>query len=779
MLPCPGKCGSRTNWSLTRGPGTFDCVQGEGAEGAPMLLNGGDNPASTPVSALLGSKFRSPAARRGMVRRTGLVDRLLAADEPVISVVAPPGYGKTTLLAQWAERRGPRVAWVSCEGTHNDPVALWSALIKALNAIGPVDSAATHQLATNGSGIGAVPGFVAAIESIGEPVTVVLDHLEVITSKDCQAAIEEFALRVPQGWQLAMASRERLPIPDARLRVERQIVEIDVADLAMTGNEARALLSGAGVQLSRPEVEDLVQRTEGWPVGLYLAALALRAGAPPAGFTFTGDDRLMGDYLRSELLPRVTATQAAFLIRTSVLDRISGPLCDAVVGGVGSAALLEQMESRNLLIVPLDRRREWYRYHHLLRELLQAELRIREPNEIPRLHSRAAAWYEANAMPEEAIEHALAADDADRVAALVLELMHRVWASGRADTVQRWMEWLQDRPSAQHYAAIAAHGALIFALIGRTHEAGRWVEVAERLPPTGTLPDGSTVAGTLAYLRAILCREGPKTMRRDALAAWQGLSPASPYRATMLQIEGVSYLVEGNLDLANAVLARAVDSAIGVGNLPLAALTLAERFLVADELDDAVVADRMLQRSVEIVNAGGFDGYWTSALVFAGAARTAAYRGDILEARRYASRAARLRPLLTFALPVVSVQALIELARAYISLVDLAGAVAVLEQASSILQQRPELGALPVAVKQLKTMVEQFDGVSTGASSLTTAELRLVPFLPTHLTMPEIGERLYISRHTVKSQVGSLYRKLGVSSRGEAVARISQLGLHT
>ena len=298
-----------------------------------MLLNGGDNPASTPVSALLGSKFRSPAARRGMVRRTGLVDRLLAADEPVISVVAPPGYGKTTLLAQWAERRNPRVAWVSCEETDNDPVALWSALIKALNAIGPVDSAATQQLATNGSGIGAVPGFVAAIESIGEPVTIVLDHLEVISSKECQAAIAEFALRVPQGWQLAMASRERLPIPDARLRAERQIVEIDVADLAMTGNEARALLSGAGVQLSRPDVEELVQRTEGWPVGLYLAALALKDGAPPAGFTFTGDDRLMGDYLRSELLPRVTATQADFLIRTSVLDRISGPLCDAVVGG--------------------------------------------------------------------------------------------------------------------------------------------------------------------------------------------------------------------------------------------------------------------------------------------------------------------------------------------------------------------------------------------------------------------------------------------------------------
>ena len=331
MLPCPSTCGSRTNWSLTRGAGTFDCVQGAGAEGAPMLLNGGANPASTPVSALLGSKFRSPAARRGMVRRTGLVDRLFAADEPVISVVAPPGYGKTTLLAQWAERRNPRVAWVSCEETDNDPVALWSALIKALNAIGPVDSAATQQLATNGSGIGAVPGFVAAIESIGEPVTIVLDHLEVISSKECQAAIAEFALRVPQGWQLAMASRERLPIPDARLRAERQIVEIDVADLAMTGYEARALLSGAGVSC-RGQTRRARQRTEGGRLGSTTSLPRPEGRRPtrpvhvhrprPADVGLLRSDCFLGQ-----------GDAADFLIRTSVFD-MTQDACDAVVVGV-------------------------------------------------------------------------------------------------------------------------------------------------------------------------------------------------------------------------------------------------------------------------------------------------------------------------------------------------------------------------------------------------------------------------------------------------------------
>ncbi len=246
----------------------------------------------------------------------------------------------------------------------------------------------------------------------------------------------------------------------------------------------------------------------------------------------------------------------------------------------------------------------------------------------------------------------------------------------------------------------------------------------------------------------------------------------------MLQVEGVSYLLEGDLDRADAVLAHAYDSAIGDGSPPLAALTLAERFLIAAERDDRPVADRLVRRAVEIVETGGFDGYWTSALVFAAAARSAAYGGDIPAARGFARRAARLRPLLTYALPVVSVQALIELARAYVSLAELAGAGAVLEQASGILQQRPDLGSLAATVEQLKSVVGQFDGIAKGASALTTAELRLVPLLSTHLTMPEIGDRLFISRHTVKTQTLSLYRKLGVSSRGEAVARISQLGLY-
>ncbi len=252
-----------------------------------------------------------------------------------------------------------------------------------------------------------------------------------------------------------MASRDEALIPAARLRAERRILEIGVGDLAMSGHEARALLEGAGVRVSHERTAELVHRTEGWPVGLYLAALAVKAGTPAAGFTFTGDDRLMGDYLRSELLGRVTATQAE-LPPSDVSPR---PV-------VGTA--LRRRGRRHRLRGRTQADGEPQPPHRAARPpprvvpvpplaagaACKPSSRSGHPDEVPVLHSRAAAWYQANGMPEAAIEHAQAAGEADQVATLVLELMQGVWASGRADTVQRWMEWLRDRPSA---AALCRH----------------------------------------------------------------------------------------------------------------------------------------------------------------------------------------------------------------------------------------------------------------------------------------------------------------------------------
>jgi LuxR family maltose regulon positive regulatory protein len=755
-------------------------VQQEVADTLPRA-SGGDYRIAPPLGfELLESKFHPPAARPGIVPRTALVDRLAGAQAPVITVVAPPGCGKTTLLAQWAERIGPRVAWLSCDDADNDPVVLLSALAIALHRIEPVDPTIFSALASSGADITVVPRFVSAVASVRLPVTVMFDHVEAVTNKQCLSTIAEFALRLPPGWKFALASRVGVPLPTARLRAQGGIVEVGAEDLAMGPLEASSLLKGAGAEVDETSLHDLLQRTEGWPAGLYIAALAMNAGSGQSevGFTFTGDDVFMGDYLRSELLDRVSSAEASFLVRTSVLDRMCGPLCDAVLQEKGSGRVLERMEGQNLLVVPLDRRREWYRYHHLFRDLLQSELRRREPDLVQDLHFRAAAWYEANGMPEAAIDHAQAAGDYDRVARLILELAQPAWAGGRVETVLRWMEWLRDCTSAEHYGAIAVHGSLIFALLGQPSEAERWAAAAERASPTGVLPDGSTMEGTLAYMRACLCRDGVSEMRRDAQIALDGLSPASPYQATMLYSQGISYLLEGDPDRADPILARAFDDSTSAGALPLAALILAERCGVAAHRNNWPGVTALAERAVTIVETGRFGDYWTSVLVYAWAARAALYRGDISQARFYLGRASRLRPLLSYVLPVVSVQSLLEMARAYITLADPGGAAAVLTQVRDILRQRPDLGILPGEAERLQSRLATIKAANVGASSLTAAELRLLPLLSTHLSFREIGEQLFVSLHTVKTQANSAYRKLGVSSRSAAVARLNELGLN-
>jgi LuxR family maltose regulon positive regulatory protein len=725
------------------------------------------------------SKFQLPVVRPGIVLREALVERMCATVAPVITVAAPPGYGKTTLMAQWAEWTGSRVAWLSCDDGDNDPVVLLSALALALDRIGPVDPAVFSALASSGADITMVPRFVSAVASIQPPVTVVVDHAEAVTNRQCLTMIAEFALRLPPRWRLALASRTVVPLPTARLRAQGGILEVTADDLAMGPAEARSLLKGAGVEASEAALRDLLQRTEGWPAGLYIAALAIKSGSQPssAGLTFTGDDVYMGDYLRSELLDRISAAEASFLTRTSVLDRMCGPLCDAILGEQGSGAVLEQMEARNLLVVPLDRRREWYRYHHLLRDLLRSELLRREPDLVQDLHFRAAAWFEANAMPEMAIDHARAAGDYDRVARLILQLQQPVWGSGRVETVMRWMEWLRDVTSAEYYGAIAAHGSLLFALLGQPAEAERWAAAAERAVPAGILPDGSTMEATLAYLRANLCRDGVYEMRRDARTAWEGLSPASPYRATMLYTEGISYLLEGDPAQAGPILARALDLATRSSSSPLVGLILAQQCGVAAEGNDWSEVTTLARQAAALVDDGHLGDYWTSALVYAWASRAAAHEGDDSRARLYLGRAARLRPLLTYILPVVSVQALLEMTRSYVALGDPGGAAAALAQVRDILRQRPDLGILPEIADRLQASLAPAKAHTNGASSLTSAELRLLPLLSTHLSYQEIGEQLHVSKNTVKTQAYSAYRKLGVSTRSEAVDRTRELGL--
>ena len=729
---------------------------------------------------LVESKLHPPPARPGIVARTGLVERLLASDTvPVVGVVAPVGYGKTTLLAQWAQRTAHRVGWVSLDQRDNDPAVLLTYLAVALDRVEPIDPTVVRGLAGPGASIvGAVARLAAAMAAMTQPVALVLDHVELLSNQQALDAVAELAAQLPADAQLLVASRTAPPLPVAVLRAQGRVLELGAEDLAMDHQEARALLEGAGVGLDDAEVNELLERTEGWPVGLYLAALAHKAGGPPRhGWVgFTGDDRFMADYLWSELLGQLPPERVTFLTRTAVLERMSGPLCDAVLETTGSAQVLATLEEANLLLVPLDRQRRWYRYHHLFQELLLAELGRREPELIPELHARAASWCEANGLPESAIDHAQAAGDTDRVARLVWQLALPAYGAGRVDTTRRWFGWFEDQGLLGRYPQVAVLGTWLQALVGEPVAAERWADAAEAGPVAGTLPDGSTGQSYRALLRALLCRNGVDRMLADAQAALAELDPGSQWRPTAQLLEGICYLLAGETDRADLLLTQAAEVATGAGALPAAAIALAERSLVAMDRQDWMKAATLAEQASDVVRAGGLDGYVASALVHAVAARVAIHQGEVRQAQEQLAQATRLRPLLTYALPYLAVQTLLELGRVCLAVDDSAGARVVLRHARDVLRRRPDLGVLPTQVDELRSQLDTSRG-TVGVSSLTTAELRLLPLLATHLNFAEIGERLYVSPHTVKSHAVSIYRKLGVASRSQAVQHLQELGL--
>ena len=324
-----------------------------------------------------------------------------------MSVVAPAGYGKTTLLSQWAERDGPAFAWVSVDERDNDPKVLLACVARALDQVESVGERVFDALASLTSSVrgSVLPRLGAAFAAMTSPVVLVLDDVHLLHNSECRAALSVLADHVPVGSRLVLAGRNAPPLRIARLRAEGKFIEIGPHDLALGPQEAGSLLRAAEVVLGEAEVAELHRRTEGWPVGLYLAALYLREGGKfgQAAAAFGGEDRFVSEYLESELLAQLSEQQRVFLTRTAVLERMSGPLCEAVLERPGAATMLADLAQSNMLLVPLDRRGQWYRYHHLFRDMLLAGLERQAPGLIPVLRRRAAAWCLHSDLAEEAL----------------------------------------------------------------------------------------------------------------------------------------------------------------------------------------------------------------------------------------------------------------------------------------------------------------------------------------------------------------------------------------
>jgi LuxR family maltose regulon positive regulatory protein len=439
-------------------------------------------------------KLAAPSPRPGTVAKADAIAQLCGSTLPFATVVAPAGYGKTTLLAKWAEADPRPFAWVALDGSDDDAVVLLRYIAGAIHGVEPVPAEVFEALSGPGGSnwSNRVPRVGSAFGALESPLVLVLDDLHAITSPsslDVLAALLEY---VPPGSQIAVASREDPALPLGRWRAHGLVHEIGVADLQLDEREAKLLLEAAGVELDGSELAELTEQTEGWPAGLYLAALSMQAGGPsPASAAgFTGGDRFVSEYFRFELLSRLPPVEARFLKYTSVLDRMSGGLCDAVLETPRSAHTLEALEHRNCFVVPLDRHGEWYRYHHLFGELLRNELVRSEPDTVPALNRRAMDWCIAHDLAEAAIQYGHAAGEMDVVAGLVDGLALAVHYDGRLETLDEWLGWFGD-DELRRYPALAVVGGWVRALTGRPAEAEHWLALAEGATSAIPLSDGS------------------------------------------------------------------------------------------------------------------------------------------------------------------------------------------------------------------------------------------------------------------------------------------------
>jgi LuxR family maltose regulon positive regulatory protein len=508
--------------------------------------------ASRAAFDLVATKLLRPLVRPETIRRSSLIDRLVRDDSrPVVSVVAPAGYGKTTLLSQWAEHNGQAFAWVSVDEKDNDPKVLLTYIAEALDAIEPVGERVFEALASPGSSVpgSVVPRLGTAFSSMTSSVALVLDDVHLLHNSECRAALSVLADHVPGGSRLVLAGRAQPPLRVARLRAEGRLVEIGPGDLSLTREEASSLLRAAEVALGAADVAELHRRTEGWPVGLYLAALYLREGGSLSGAvaSFGGDDRFVSEYVESEFLARISPPQRTFLTRTAVLERMSGPLCEAVLDEAGSSATLVALAQSNLLLVPLDRRGQWYRYHHMFRDMLLAELERQEPGLIPVLRQRAADWSLHNGLAEEALEYSIAAGEIGKAARLVEKLWLPVCRQGRTATLQRWFRWLEERGEIEKHPMLAVAAAYVAIRSGRPAEAGRWADAVDRWQygDPGRADDPAAEMWA-AVIRALMCRHGVEQMRADADEAARRLAAAGIVAPAAQVLQGIAAVLCGN-----------------------------------------------------------------------------------------------------------------------------------------------------------------------------------------------------------------------------------------
>jgi LuxR family maltose regulon positive regulatory protein len=677
-----------------------------------------------------------PLPSHHAVARTSLVSRLCAATEAsVATILAPAGYGKTTLLAQWAERDPRRTLTVVLE--------------PGCDQVDSVESLLAPMVGESG-------------------LLVFVDDVHLLRSREALDVLARLLGHLGGGTTLALAGRRLPPLPLARLRAEGRLVEIGVDELAFTHRDAAALLRRSGVLIPREDAAALAGRFEGWPAALFLAALSIREGTPPgeAG----GEDSFVSDYLEAECLGTLSGAQREFATRASVLEELTAADCDSLLDdGCDSSKLLDSLE-RAGVVTRVDRQRHRYRFPRIVRELLAGELERLEPARARELHRLAAERAAERGSTEQALEHAAAADDLEQVASLAARIALSACGRDRLDELEPSLELLSGDSETPIPPDLSLAAWWLYALRGSTEEAQRWADAAIRVLGGGD--------PRLRILQALRCRDGVDLMLDDTSAALESLPAGHPWRPAAVLGHGVALLLTGEATRAERELIEAIElaAAAGATTLRIVGLSLRALHAMAESLDadaDAFVAEAQSLAAAEPPAESV-----VALLLEAVEARNVARHGDHADATARVERAERLLGHATFGVPWLAAVALLELVQVRVTVADADGARLLLRRVADILRVRPRLGVLVQRTAELDARTRALtEPEGRRASSLTPAELRLLPLLATHLSFREIGERLYISRNTVKTQAIAVYRKFGVTSRSAAISRAVALGL--
>ncbi len=675
-----------------------------------------------------------PTARRAVVR-TALVARLCAAaDASVATIVAPAGYGKTTLLAQWAERDGREVLGVAFEPEDDDPDTVELLLRPIVEE----------------------PGLLALV-----------DDVHVLRSRETVDALARMLDRATAGTTVALAGRSLPSLPLARVRAEGRLVEIATEHLALTSRESETLLRLAKAPLSPAAAAELGERLEGWPAAIYLAALSLHNGTPVE--TIDGDDGFLADYLEAEYLVGLSRVQRRFALETAVLAELTPERCDSLLERKGSDAMLVTLQQAGVAAA-VDHHHRRYRYPRIVRERLLAELERSEPERARDLHRSVAAYAAASGAIEEALEHAAAAEDLDRTAELANLLAVPACGRGGFDALEPWLALLRNEPTVDRRPDLSIAASWLYAVRGRPGEARHWADAATR----GLRPDDPR----LRLLRGFQCRAGIAQMLDDTAAACDALPAGAPWQPFATLAHGVALILTGDVARGRQELVEAVELATAAGASELNVLALCILTLVSIAENAHADADAFAAEAEDAGAAEPPSAPLVALLVHATRARSAARHGDLAAAEASLAEADELLDCATPAVPWLSTVALLALAHVRLALADAAGARLLLRRATDIFRVRPGLGVLAEQCAELDRQAHALsEPTGRWASSLTPAERRLLPFLATHLSFREIGAHLYISRNTVKTQAIAVYRKFGVTSRSAAIARAIDLGL--